>query len=852
MKKKHIIYLLAFLIPTIIFFVISQIIGYYPLGDSILRNHDAYVQYPGFYLALKDFSLFSFKGALGFNFFTTMAYYIMSPFSLLIFFFNQSTYDAFYLILILIKIGLIGLTMNILLQSENKKAKFDTLVFSTSYALCGYVVAYYYNTMWLDSLYMLPLVILSINKLIKGEQRYLYVITLSITIILHYYIGYMICIFSLIYFIFKIINTKNINKKKVIVDFIILSLLSGLIASFVLIPSLYSLLLGKANKFGESYTNYWALNKNAFSIPYDFTIGSFFANDQKDYGPAQIYSTIFCAVMFLLTFVNSKFTKKYKISVLVVFLIFVLSFTFNLFDYSWQFFQRPIWFNHRYSFLLSFFVIYIGYITFKNIKYIKLNNKEKMIILFLLILNVLMSFFFRVILSNLTVDIGKYFYLIISIILIFNYLFLFDKKKCIYLIILFVGVEISLNTYNNLKINSGLKMIHSDEVYDEEKTENGKVINTNYEFNAQQVFNTNRALEYINNLDRTFYRVESTSRIFSNDGLIFDYNGIRSFNSLYNKRFFTFLVDYLEDEAGNSKNNLVFDDIDPYVASLFNIKYFMNEKLGYAKELKTYYPDFTISENKYPLSIGFMVNNKILDTKLENNSKEENISNIFNDMVNMNEKLYINYKKFEHNTLELRTENNTDTYVELNFMPNVDGYISYKRYINSMCLNNGSFAFNCIKVNDENKSVSNTEYLSVNKGDKVTLILKNHDIKQAESELFLINKNVYENIMNDLSENLLLLNEKSNHLLEGTINVTDDKNVLFLSLVYEKGFTIKVDGKEVEPIILLDTFVGIEIDSGEHTVTIDYFTPYLKIGLIMSVVSALGCVIYLKKTNSKI
>ena len=500
-KKKIIIYILAFIIPIIIFFGISQILGYYPNGVNVMRNHDAYVQYPAFFIALKDLALYSFKGALGFNFFTTATYYLMSPLNILLIFFSKANFEIFYLLITLIKIGLSGLTMSILLQSGNKnKTDWFTLVFTTAYSLCGFTTAYYYNTMWMDTIYMLPLVILSINKLIKGEKKYLYVITLSITVIINYYTGYMVCIFGLLYFIFKLINSKNINKKQAIKDFVMLSLLTGLISCVVLLPTLYSLMLGKVTKFSEDYTNYWEFNKNVFNIPYYLTPGSFYSGDQRTDGSAMIYSTLFCLLSFIMLFFNKKFNKKFKISLLIFIAIFIASFSFNLFDFAWQFFQKPIWFNHRYSFVFSFLIIYIGYKSFKQSEFLKLNLMNKTYIIFTFIIVILISFIVRFIkVGNL--GINKYIFLIMSFLLIIFYVILIDRKKLIFLIIPFVILELSINSYSNLKSYSSAYITDSNQIYDEftsDKEVDG-ITNISYEYEAQRDFNTIRSLNFISN-----------------------------------------------------------------------------------------------------------------------------------------------------------------------------------------------------------------------------------------------------------------------------------------------------------------------------------------------------------------
>ncbi|MDQ0416034.1 putative membrane protein YfhO [Croceifilum oryzae] len=79
--------------------------------------------------------------------------------------------------------------------------------------------------------------------------------------------------------------------------------------------------------------------------------------------------------------------------------------------------------------------------------------------------------------------------------------------------------------------------------------------------------------------------------------------------------------------------------------------------------------------------------------------------------------------------------------------------------------------------------------------------------------------------------------------VKGDINAAKD-GILYLSIPYSKGWTAKVDGKEVETMKVNSTFVGIPITRGEHKVELSYFTPYLLLGTAISSVTLLGLIGY--------
>ena len=69
------------------------------------------------------------------------------------------------------------------------------------YALCAYSVVNLMNVMWLDGVVFLPLIVLGLRELIDRKRFLMYTLSLAVTILANYYIGYMMCIFSFIYFI---------------------------------------------------------------------------------------------------------------------------------------------------------------------------------------------------------------------------------------------------------------------------------------------------------------------------------------------------------------------------------------------------------------------------------------------------------------------------------------------------------------------------------------------------------------------------------------------------------------------------------------------------------------------------
>lgn len=106
-------------------------------------------------------------------------------------------------------------------------------------------------------------------------------------------------------------------------------------------------------------------------------------------------------------------------------------------------------------------------------------------------------------------------------------------------------------------------------------------------------------------------------------------------------------------------------------------------------------------------------------------------------------------------------------------------------------------------------------------------------------------------IQNETHDSLLIDKEKTKgDVIEGVIDVTEN-GYFSISIPYDKGFTIYVDENEVSYERVNDNFIGFEISKGVHSIKIRYQSPCKKIGIIISIVGFILCVLILKKNANK-
>ena len=825
--KKYLPEILTFIVPILIMLISCIVNKTYPFGKEILPKYDGYYQYAGFTSYYKNVLLgneslfYSFKGLLGYNFYATSIYYMFNPTNLLCIFSTSENILEYYTFIILLRIGLSGFTMCKYLKYKFKnQSNLRYIIFSISYALMAYNVCYFFNYMYFDTVVLFPIVVLGLDKLIYERKNRLYIISLTLSIISNFYIGYMVCIFSLLYFIYNIVIYKL--DRNIIKDFIISSLLSGFMCMIIIIPEASELLKGKALLYTSSKTEYFKFNINFLNIFYKFLPGSTSNYDLK-YGMVNIYVSLFVIILVIKYFFNKKISKKERITTLIFILFFLLSISFNLLDFAWQLFQKPIWYPNRYIFTFSFFLITIAMKEITNITY-KTNIKENLIIIISFILLTLYS----IISLKIHNDNLKIISYILGIILILQYTFFLNNKNAKYLLVMLFFIEVTTNAIFTLKIMG--------------KTTTMTQYKTNEEINEKAV----KHIKEIENKDNNFYRMELSTSTVHNSPSLLNYNGINHFNSVKNAKTLNFLNKFNYQVTDDT--SVEFNNYNPYLTSLLGIKYINGSKDEMYYE-NVYNENPYMYLNKDALSLGYMIYNKKFK---ESNSSYQNTENLINSMLNTDIKRYKVIDNFNGEDTEIKEIDNKK-YVISKTSIKIE---MEDKASNSMFLipsRNISFVANySIFINDEEikDAVIKQSPIFINKGDTYKIIIKSNLSKTELNSLkwYQIDYDKYIETINELKKNEFNITKynKDNHI-EGNIDVNNDKNVLLLTIPYDKGWNIYVDDNKVNYDICFDSFICLDLDKGKHNIKMNYVPSGFIVGLIISSLAFIVTIIYIRK-----
>lgn len=800
-KKKNfnnkLLCLLAFIIPVLVIFIVFCIKGVWFDGEKLCFG-DMQAQYVDMIIYFRKMLLgqenvfYSVLKGLGGDMYSTFAYYMISPLNIITIFFKEADIMQSIYLIILLKMGLSGFSMYKLLDYKNNNYKFINLGLSLCYALMAYLVNVYFCIMWFDVVYMAPLVIIGLDKLINENKISTYIITLFLALLFNYYLGYMLCIFLVIYFIYTIFNKykDNFDKEKLkknISNFVISSLIAGLLTSIIWLPAILDLLKVSRDLAGDTTT--------IISTIKTFLIGSYDENTMLNYYQPNAYCSILVLVSIIAYFFNNKNSISERISTLIVILIFILSIFIPALSLVWHGFSYPIGYNFRFTYLLCLFLIIIAHKELTTLK-----KTRKSLIIGLSIFSILVLYFVKTKFSCF----GGW--LSISLIIIYSLIFISKIPKNIknIMIILIVIIELCINTY--------LSIIPAE--------------------------NPTTYKSYLNNIcenittDDSFYRISG-----------YEYYGINATlgcNRSTTSGFYSTLNDNITKfygKVGFSGGVNVYNDIldnTPIVDSLLGVKYlYSREKLNNYKLLK----DITIRkntktsdgkndiqyeeknflyENTNALSLGYMIK-----------STEEFKSSSVYDYQN---RLIKNISGISEDVLKpLLSEKNNKN------------------------LKNSKYIYIIIYTDNSGFSVNGIEYNPIEPG-KILAIENNFNsdnvkievpnLNQDAYEIFYLNSEAFEKAINILKEEQVENIKVNKSTITGTIDVKE-KGTLMMSIPYEDGWTVYVDDKKVDHKKAYDLFTTVELEKGHHEIKMIYKPKTFKYGFMVSFITLMFTIIYL-------
>ena len=187
-------------------------------GLTVLRM-DLYHQYGPLYAEVYDRIIggdslvYSWTSGLGASFLGNLFNYCSSPFALFMLICGHKNMPEAIALMIMAKAVCASTSFTYYINKSNNSVKKESVAFGLFYAFCGYFVAYSWNIMWFDAVAVFPLVILGIERIINKNKPGLYIAMMTYTMISNYYMAYMVCILSVMYFLYFFFGRYELSSK---------------------------------------------------------------------------------------------------------------------------------------------------------------------------------------------------------------------------------------------------------------------------------------------------------------------------------------------------------------------------------------------------------------------------------------------------------------------------------------------------------------------------------------------------------------------------------------------------------------------------------------------------------------
>ena len=806
LEKKSIKCLIAFALPMLLMAAALAQAGVYASRGLTILTSDLNGQYISYMAYLRngilngDLGFYTFTKTLGGDFFGFAAYYLFSPFHfiLLLFPLEQITAAVYYIYLL--KIGMAGLFFYIL--AGNKYGfYYKNLIFSLAYCFMAYNVAYEMHLMWLDAMVFLPLVILGIERMWEEKSSCFYAAMLALTIISCYYTGYMVCLFCGVYVFWKLLGEKESFRKKCkdFVRFLLSSIVGVGISAAVLIPALLSLSGSKDTAEGR-FTVSFSRNFNLLDLPSKLFTNCFnFA--QLENGLPNIFCGVLILFFLLLYFFQGKILVRQKIASVLVLLILMISCYVTECSMVWHGFAKPNGFEYRFSFVVSFFFIWIGAEGFYRMGESKDTWWKSIMPAVLLLLGLAGITLWReqdyTRLYSMLLDIIS-----IAVFAVMIYLYQTRQNELKPVFLLVAGLlHVGCLYYNTYCYMEALP-------YEERDLEG-------------YIRQMEPVLEQITKTEDDFYRLEKKFYYSNNDAMLFSIPGLSHFSSTEKeeKKEWMHRLGYT-----NNNNFWVYYDKGSTIAaeSLLGVRYVLDKEQRKDTDYILYGQDdgIEIYYNPYALSIGF----------LADDIREIQEENVF-DFQNQ---LYQKATGSKENILKIANSNAGENYYEITMEQEAPLYGYFSNGTDIQIYVNDKFVKE--HLNSYGNGIVPLGYFQA--GEKVQVKIEG----RCDSMFAYQDMEVFKNQIELLqSQSLYLYSHEEDHI-EGEIHAQGSSQYLVFSIPYEEDWQVQVDHKNVKTQKAYGGLLAVEVEEGIHAISLQYETT----GFSYSIWVSLGSIgIYL-------
>lgn len=402
-----------------------------------------------------------------------------------------------------------------------------------------------------------------------------------------------------------------------------------------------------------------------------------------------------------------------------------------------------------------------------------------------------------------------------------------------------------------------------------------------YLIDSEYQFQTREMKTALNNIeDENFYRIGKDIPFTYNDGMLFGFNGVGYFSSMFERNTMEFI-----GKLGYSQNEHVLTGIGgtPLSESLLGIRY----KVLREPELFGYYENmdskgsFSLQYNEHALPLGFLMKYRGYDPS----DDKEIMEGLKDHNAFAYQKLILSelagadidaYENIEYSIEDINSED-FGRYVKMKFI------VTSERPVWIYCkdLHDG---FRVIAPNNmkKNKSSSSTT-ISTTEQQTTALLKVNGEPRypfvdgistmciylgtfkrgeEVEVEAACVNSfddpwiayynyDECNSALDTIKQTGLRVTEHKNGKIKGKIKVRNEDDLMVMTLPAMRGYRVRVDGNRAEYGAYRDALFALKMAPGEHVVEISFIPYGLIPGSVLGMIFLVSSVLYFRRFEKK-
>lgn len=844
MAKKHCYWAAPGLVLAVMLSVYAAY-GLFPFGTGTISWCDMNQQVIPFLMDFKNIltgkanMFLNLQNAGGMSFWGVFLFFISSPFSFLVLFIPKAQFFYYFVnILLVLKMMTCSITAGYYFNRRFPNLTcLQISALSVMYAFCGYTMFYYQNIVWLDMMYLFPLLLVGLEKIVSEKKVLFYILTFTAVLTVNFYLTYMVVIFLILASgIYLLICVPKPERRERVLLFGLSTLVSGLMTGVVWLPSLLQYL--KSARTGDLISS---LRSGGFLSRLNTTV-------------AVVLCTGAIAAAVVMALVLRKFHDKRIQWVFCMLSLMLVPIFIEPINKMWQtgsYQSFPV----RYGYIL----VFLGLILFgASVSVINGKNSlternqftpSVLAVLFAVIAvtfcaNMIVKFDFEDVTAytrTLWGDSSSFRQLLLfSVSMSFAYLILMllyyyrRMGRIIFSVFLCVLTVVEASFYSNVYIASAKS-------------------------NAQYFSPILDLSDKIN--DNSIYRVKMNEKYFDVNLIgSMGYNSLSHYTSLTSKDYMFAMKklgysSYWMEVNSNGGTKLT--------DAVLGNKYIITKTDSLSKTAKPVYANglYSIIKNENPLPVGFVMKSDNIESlnNLPNTTRLLTQQYLFQSIYSTSQQLFTQYRPSSLSNVTL-TKN--DTYQLSIQDKNFEGTVTYKIPVTST----QTLYFDCFD------QLTNKLYEHINSCFSVTVNGKMLDIQYpTQSNNGLVNLGTFTNqtvtveigILNDvyaksfgvagLKDDVLAAaasrtNQASlkqmGNSITGTASADADNEYLFLPVNYDSGYSANVNGKPAKISCIFDTFMAVKLEKGINRITLTYVPDGFWPGLAVSIFGLFSLILF--------